>query len=491
MGKYIRTMAESLSMVHEVTNMDLMRKAAGGAMQTLKMKDGKVQMDSFTASAIMQIYDKVNDKNKKTMENMLKTGRRADIMKLQKFAMSKINAEYVPEELDEQLEEKIDPADVDDDATEDDIKSADKNIMMQMRKVQSLRGRYAVEFMDGKKVKVDPKIAMAVQDKYMKMRRPAEKEMFQSKVARSYKDMLSALKESLVQEGTWKVPETKIDQMALRKTLRKPIKAKDAEKVMSQHIGDDALYDEFYELEKDDPNQDVRPFIRNRMIELGIKEEIELDEALPPHLAKFVDKKGNLKKDAADRVRKGRKERDAKITDRTPKGYGPNEQMDPRDHVEKTLDGKYAIVAPSGKLVKTFDDKKEAEDWVIINHDAVMKEEVPTNSAGGGAIAGLDIGLTHKKKQEDEKKAKALKKMMVGESVKMATFAGKDVFIVDSDMFHNCRMGKKKYHRYEKYVGSKRIGQAIREYGLKFPKRPIILQNGENGPMLYLRYGGK
>ena len=157
----------------------------------------------------------------------------------------------------------------------------------------------------------------------------------------------------------------------------------------------------------------------------------------------------------------------------------------------KTLDGKYAIVAPSGKVVKTFDDKKEAENWVIKNHDAVMKEEVPTNSAGGGAIAGLDIGLTHKKKQEDEKKAKALKKMMVGESVKMATFAGKDVFIVDSDMFHNCRMGKQKYHRYEKYVGSKRIGQAIREYGLKFPKRPIILQNGENGPMLYLRYGGK
>ena len=120
-----------------------------------------------------------------------------------------------------------------------------------------------------------------------------------------------------------------------------------------------------------------------------------------------------------------------------------------------------------------------------------VDEEAPTNSAGGGAIAGLDIGLTHKKKQEDEKKAKALKKMMVGESVKMATFAGKDVFIVDSDMFHNCRMGKQKYHRYEKYVGSKRIGQAIREYGLKFPKRPIILQNGENGPMLYLRYGGK
>ena len=70
------------------------------------------------------------------------------------------------------------------------------------------------------------------------------------------------------------------------------------------------------------------------------------------------------------------------------------------------------------------------------------------------------------------------------------TFAGKDVFIVDSDTFHTCRLGKQKYHRYEKYVGNGKIGQAIREFGLANPKKPIILQNGEDGPMLYLRYGG-
>ena len=46
-------------------NMDLMRKAAGGAMQTIKMKDGNLKMDMFTASAIMQIYDKVNTANQK------------------------------------------------------------------------------------------------------------------------------------------------------------------------------------------------------------------------------------------------------------------------------------------------------------------------------------------------------------------------------------------------------------------------------------------
>ena len=75
------------------------------------------------------------------------------------------------------------------------------------------------------------------------------------------------------------------------------------------------------------------------------------------------------------------------------------------------------------------------------------------------------------------------------EEVKVGTFAGKQVFVVDSDTYHECRLGKKQYARYEKYVGKNNVGLAIREYGLKFPKRPIILQNGENGPMLYLRYG--
>ena len=118
------------------------------------------------------------------------------------------------------------------------------------------------------------------------------------------------------------------------------------------------------------------------------------------------------------------------------------------------------------------------------------KNEEIANSVGGGGVAGLDIGLTYKKKKEDEKKAKALKKKMkIDEEVRMSTFAGKQVFVVDSDTYHQCRLGKKKYTRYEKYVGKDNVGLAIREYGLKHPKRPIILQNGENGPMLFLRYG--
>ena len=68
---------------------------------------------------------------------------------------------------------------------------------MQMRKAQSLRGNFAVEFTDGKKIKVPYKIAVEVQQKYNSMRKPADKENFQAKVAKSYKGMLSALKEEM------------------------------------------------------------------------------------------------------------------------------------------------------------------------------------------------------------------------------------------------------------------------------------------------------
>ena len=280
------------------SNLEKMRKAAKGAKQTLKMKDGSIGMDSFTASAIMQIYDKVNDKNRKTMENLLKDGKKADIVKLMKFAMSKVNAEYVPEEFEEEFEldearksqgmfivlekgsknkvigqfkEKdkamemmkksagskviqigkfatVDdkPVDIkvgdnlsdtrvklstkikeeveegaaadarramrgdpdmrqrafskDDSATDDERKAASKNIMMQMRKAVSLRS-FDVEFADGKKVKIPQRVAQAVLQKYNSFRKPADKEKYQAKVGKSYKDMLAALKEGFASDA--------------------------------------------------------------------------------------------------------------------------------------------------------------------------------------------------------------------------------------------------------------------------------------------------
>ena len=91
----------------------------------------------------------------------------------------------------------IDPADIDTSATDDDIKSAGKNIMMQLRKSVSLRGQYSVEFLDKKKVKVPQKIALAVIAKYNSLKKPMDKEKFQAKIAKSHKDLLMGLKESL------------------------------------------------------------------------------------------------------------------------------------------------------------------------------------------------------------------------------------------------------------------------------------------------------
>jgi len=103
----------------------------------------------------------------------------------------------------EGLKEKdVDPADVDDDATDDDRAAASKNIIHQLRKSIDQKGKFAVTFDDNKKVKVDAKIAQAVNDKFMAIKKPTDKEKFQSKIANSYKDMLKVLKNDYNHEET-------------------------------------------------------------------------------------------------------------------------------------------------------------------------------------------------------------------------------------------------------------------------------------------------
>ena len=104
MANYKRSMTESLMQVYlGEDNMTLMKKAAGGANQTIKMKDGKLKMDSFTASAIMAVYNAVNPKNKKSIEKMINSGSKSQIMKLQSLAMKQIKSSY--EEVDESTKE--------------------------------------------------------------------------------------------------------------------------------------------------------------------------------------------------------------------------------------------------------------------------------------------------------------------------------------------------------------------------------------------------
>ena len=89
---------------------------------------------------------------------------------------------------------KVDPADVDTDASDDDIKAASKHIIMQLRKAISLKGNFKVEFGDKKKIKIPEKIAQAVIQKYNTIKKPAEEEKFQTQIAKSHRNMLMVLK---------------------------------------------------------------------------------------------------------------------------------------------------------------------------------------------------------------------------------------------------------------------------------------------------------
>jgi hypothetical protein len=65
------------------------------------------------------------------------------------------------------------------------------------------------------------------------------------------------------------------------------------------------------------------------------------------------------------------------------------------------------------------------------------------------------------------------------------TFAGGDVFEVDTDRWMKSRFGKNRYHRYSRYVGSDKVGEEIRQHG-RGTKRDIILKDQQTGVMTWL-----
>ena len=54
--------------------------------KSLKFQDGKMKVDAFTASAIVQVYDVIKDANKKKIKTML-NGKKGQFMKIADFAM--------------------------------------------------------------------------------------------------------------------------------------------------------------------------------------------------------------------------------------------------------------------------------------------------------------------------------------------------------------------------------------------------------------------
>jgi hypothetical protein len=357
MTSYRTTMRQALEEMQQnlnESNIDLMRKAAGGAAQTVKMKDGKLKMDMFTASAIMQILDKVNPANKKKMTDMINDGKKADIMKLQKFAMSKVNASY--EEFEEEfalfeLDEAkyelyhkdfssamqhayhvakkhhgitVDPKEIDDKVASGPSKPSEGKTNTYRLKgdkgaiqvqVYNKGGSKPFELnMYKEEVDLDEGtkqvLAHGGKGQYKAVRDGSiTKIMYKGKVVgtadfdrgadsffasikgekgqKSFDDAQAMVdyfaknkikEEDELDEGTWALPKTPKEKAALKKLLSKPLKAKDASDKLYDIIGDDELADDVDDFADNNPNDDVRPIVKGHMKRLGIKEDTELDE---------------------------------------------------------------------------------------------------------------------------------------------------------------------------------------------------------------------
>lgn len=107
-----------------------------------------------------------------------------------------------------------------------------------------------------------------------------------------------------------------------------------------------------------------------------------------------------------------------------------------------------------------------------------------TNTAGAGFIAGIGVG----DQGEPGIPGRLFRRKDEDEELNEDMFAGAKVFDVDPDVFHKCRLGKIRYHRWSKYVGDSPIGQQIRAYGIANPKKAIIIRNRMNGNMMFLRH---
>ena len=149
---------------------------------------------------------------------------------------------------------KVDPADVDDTASDADKKSAMKNMIMQMRQSLDSKGSKPIEFEDGKKQKVDPKILTLLTKAHDKIQKPRDKEQFVKMISKSYRDMLKVSK----QLSTLKMELDKEDEPIVKKVVDMLKKASQA------HAG-----------QADD-------------LEKAVKEALELDEGFSPKEIKMA-----------------------------------------------------------------------------------------------------------------------------------------------------------------------------------------------------------
>ena len=122
------------------------------------------------------------------------TGATKTIEKLARGLSDHPQVRAVLKRQNEDVNEKFDPADFDLVATDKDKAGAKMNIIMQLRKAADVKGNMPIQFADGKKAKLPPKVIELALKKFASFRKPDAKEKLQTAMGKSYKDMVHALK---------------------------------------------------------------------------------------------------------------------------------------------------------------------------------------------------------------------------------------------------------------------------------------------------------
>ena len=127
----------------------------------------------------------------------------------------------------------------------------------------------------------------------------------------------------------------------------------------------------------------------------------------------------------------------------------------------------------------------------------MIKEDAPVNNVGSGNIPGAGVAAAGKPanfgdaivssgaaKQWKKQNAMFRRKKPIMED----TFAGAMVFEVNSKLFHNLTLAKRKGKHWRTYLEEDDCYAEIREWARKNPKGKIVVRNECTGEMRYIRY---
>ena len=170
-----------------------------------KVKEGKIMKESKMGELFLDMQMDAQEMDEREFIKVYtkKGFQAAELKSLYKEFSEEVVKEVVDNSLMAQatrvisktaIQEKIDPADVDNIATADDRKAADKNIIIQLRRAQDMKGKADVTFKDNpkKKEKIDIKVINKVLDMFDSLR-PNDKAKMQTTIGKSYRDLLKTV----------------------------------------------------------------------------------------------------------------------------------------------------------------------------------------------------------------------------------------------------------------------------------------------------------